>query len=462
MVTRLALFVAALSAGALNVLLLLAAGHDYLKPEQVRPAAVVLGVAAVAVPVLFVLLVGGLVRKRAKLSTRLLLGFALLHGPLMVVLFQGLDLGLADASASFAILEGRSRPPPPPPPPPVARVSADAGPPPPARPVPLVRGKMRPPEPDGGVMYQWEEGGSTSFARRIEDVPQAHRDEAGVVPLEAERPRREVTPRRTPQVEEGAGDDAARAVERLNRYRALVELPPVRLDLELSADTQRHADYLAANHDHPSLDGLGAHEEKPGLPGYSPEGARAGKAAVITFDRRAAADPIDKWMGTFFHRIPLLTPALARTGFGYAETDNPRRAHVWLLHVADRSGPRTGEAIVYPGAGHADVPLSFSGDETPNPLPPHDEDGLAGYPITVTFPKTDRVRGVSASLEDVLGTAVPYYLSTPDSPVVEGYQMNTICLIPESPLDSKSRYTVHIAAIVGGQKWSKRWSFTTR
>lgn len=453
--TRLALFVAALAVGALNVLLLLAAARGYIPPGGSRVAAAVIGFVALLLPAGVAALAG----KRGKRSTRYLVALALLHGPLLAVLLKGLDLGLADASASFATLEGRKRPHLPAPPKPQARSPVDAGAAPEVvRPEPH---RIRPPDPDGGVMFQWDEGGSTRFARRLEEVPKAHRGKAGVVPLEAARPERSPTLRRTPPGEEGPGKDALRAVARLNRYRALVALPPVSLDAELSAGVQRHADYLAANHDHPSIDGLGAHDEKPGLPGYSAAGAQAAKEAVITFDSRALADPVDKWMGTFFHRIPLLRPALAKTGFGYAEIADPRRRHVWLLHIGDRSGPKATGAVVFPADGQEDVPVRFSGDETPNPIP-HDADGLAGYPITVTFPKGERVAGVSATLEDVLRRSIPYYLSTPDSPVVEGYQMNTICLIPEAPLDPKSRYSVQIAAIVGGRKWSKRWSFTTR
>src|SRR5262249_6886699 len=78
-----------------------------------------------------------------------------------------------------------------------------------------------------------------------------------------------------------------------------------------------HARYVAANAFHPAVRGLGVHNEDPTLPGATPEGARAGKAAVIT-DAGRPEDAPDGWMSTLFHRLPLLDPDLKRIGFAFA------------------------------------------------------------------------------------------------------------------------------------------------
>ncbi len=51
----------------------------------------------------------------------------------------------------------------------------------------------------------------------------------------------------------------------------------VLLDPELSKGCGLHARYLVLNIDHPETQGLGGHDENPKLPGYTPEGQKAGK-----------------------------------------------------------------------------------------------------------------------------------------------------------------------------------------
>jgi len=102
----------------------------------------------------------------------------------------------------------------------------------------------------------------------------------------------------------------------LNAYRTTCGLQSVKLDPRLSAGCEKHAQYLRLNLNHPSTEGLGMHNEDPKLPGYTPEGAIAGKAGVITVN----SDPlsaIPAWIDTLYHRVPLIEPNLRRVGFGY-------------------------------------------------------------------------------------------------------------------------------------------------
>ena len=103
------------------------------------------------------------------------------------------------------------------------------------------------------------------------------------------------------------------------------------MDAGLSRGCALHADYVARNLDHPKVQGLGIHEEDASLPGATPLGAKAGKAAVIAVITDPV-DSIDGWMATLYHRIPLLDPHLKRLGYGQAL--HPTRGWVTVLDAS--------------------------------------------------------------------------------------------------------------------------------
>jgi uncharacterized protein YkwD len=122
-------------------------------------------------------------------------------------------------------------------------------------------------------------------------------------------------------------------IDRLNRVRALAGLGKVTLDPALSEGCGLHARYVSRNIDHPRVQGLGIHDEDPSLPGATPAGAKAGKAAVIATIPNPF-DCVDSWMATLYHRIPLLDPRLKRLGYGQAL--HPTRG--WLTVLDSSSG----------------------------------------------------------------------------------------------------------------------------
>jgi uncharacterized protein YkwD len=115
-----------------------------------------------------------------------------------------------------------------------------------------------------------------------------------------------------PAVEQA--ETAAFFLRRLNDCRRQAGLRPVTLDPALSRACLLHARYLACNHEHPAVQGLGVHKEEPSLPGATPEGARAGQAAVIA-SLSHPRDALDGWLATLYHRLPLLDPDLERIGY---------------------------------------------------------------------------------------------------------------------------------------------------
>lgn len=255
---------------------------------------------------------------------------------------------------------------------------------------------------------------------------------------------------------QAADADAAKVVDRINLHRKAAGLEPVVFDPALSKGCAAHAAYLVTNVDHPSTQGLGLHSEDPKLPGYTKEGERAGKASVI-FLGLEGEQAVDGWVGSFFHRIPLLQSRLRKVGYGVAK-GGPAKVTV-VLDATNGLGPTKDSTVVlYPAEDQKDVPLRFV-PEIPDPIP--DRVGPSGFPVTAIFAEGALVKDVKASLKDAAGDDVPVSLSSPEKPAAADYQRNTVGLIPVKPLRPRTAYTVTIAAQVRGKAWLKTWTFTT-
>jgi uncharacterized protein YkwD len=259
-----------------------------------------------------------------------------------------------------------------------------------------------------------------------------------------------------------AREMAARALDEVNAARRQASLRPVTLDADLSKGCFAHAAYLARNEDDPSTLGLGGHDEKPGLPGFSEEGRRTGKASVIAFGDPNPMRAVSGWLATFYHRVPILDPSLQVVGFGHARG----RAQTWVT-VMDisrgKKGPPGKDVVVFPADGQVDVPLAFSGSESPDPIP-EDKDKRAGYPITATFQASDLPTAITGTLTDPAGQAVPVWFSSPEKPANPRYrthQGRSVCLIAKAPLRPGLIYKVHLEGTKAGKSWQKAWSFTT-
>jgi uncharacterized protein YkwD len=246
----------------------------------------------------------------------------------------------------------------------------------------------------------------------------------------------------------------AAALRALNDYRKLAGLAPVTLDPALSRPCRLHAEYLVKNFGKPTVKGLGVHDEIPGLPGFTPEGRRAARGAVIHLAGNSA-DAVDSWVNSFFHRIPLLSPDLRRVGFGLAKGDA-----VGSCTVVDvDNGKGDDRVILYPAEGQKKVPLAYQPGEKLSPMP-KDADRRAGYPVTVTFPRGAAVRGVTARLA-ANGKEVPVWLTTPDKPLHPLLQRNSACILARAPLKPETTYTVSVKARIAGKPWERKWSFMT-
>lgn len=445
---RFVVFVLSAALAVLNTLLLLRLSSAYYQASEIQIAAgIILGV-AIVFPFALTLALSGLLKK-LRFGTRFVGVFALLHAGVFGALLKGAQMGLEDASIMFAKLtkpaDTRSPELPKPATEPAEKPVA------PVQPV-ETSSKAAPKAKTSAktVFYRYEEGDSVHFAKSLEDVPMAYRAHAQRVEMEP------VKKPQTPAIETPA-DRPKAPIEQLNAYRKMLGLSPVASDATLAAAAQKHADYIEKNYGHTSLKGLGMHEEQSELPGYSTEGALSAKRAVIAVQTGPRKDPIATWMGTFFHRLPLIRPTLSKVGYGAVQKERS----IFVLDAGDTSGTDVKPQVTMPRDGQEGVPTHFSGNEVPNPIPA-DEDGQAGYPITIVFAPGRQVKNVAVSFERFEGPEVDHYLSTPQAPVVSGHQGNAICLIAHDPLQALTRYEVRVFATVDGRAFEKTIRFKTR
>jgi hypothetical protein len=257
------------------------------------------------------------------------------------------------------------------------------------------------------------------------------------------------------------------ALRSLNAYRKVAGLGEVSVDAELSKSCEAHARYLLQNFDLSFVGKLNVHDEDPKLAGFSEDGRKAARASVVA-QLVGDGNPlvsIDAWMASFYHRVPLLDPALKRVGLALVRDVEK---HHWIL-VLDKArgiGPRTGPtAVCYPMDGQKGVPRLFSmgAPEVPNPIPDNGDSRVTGHPITVSIYQhaLPAIKNATASLSDGEGRSVDIWLSWQEKPAVRGYGGNTICVIPKAPLATNGSYTVEIKATINGKEWSRTWSFTT-
>lgn len=211
-----------------------------------------------------------------------------------------------------------------------------------------------------------------------------------------------------PLLPEKPNKEEIAALERMNQVRAqtvgyvvtgsdlregkMVPLEVTDLDAEASMACQDHARYLTRYPDE-HLKWPEAHEQNPANDGFSPRGMRAAMRSVIIWTTgnpgpKFARDSVDGWIGTVYHRFPLLEHNINRFGFAY-EVD-----HGYAIGVLDMGSlqepydpMKAPRYVAWPPPNMKDVPRKFHGIEHPNPLddqPEADRDiTRTGYPVSL-------------------------------------------------------------------------------
>jgi uncharacterized protein YkwD len=256
------------------------------------------------------------------------------------------------------------------------------------------------------------------------------------------------------------------AVERINLYRQLAGVAPLALDPDLSRACRQHARYAVLNLQRLQKQELSADDEDPAAPGFTEEGRKAARRAIVDYGRWSLgttmfglADAIEQWVGTYDRRF--LHPALRKFGLGY-DTDGAGRSVLVIdtFHGQDTHAPAR-LAVLFPADGQQEVPCVYPPGlrVTLGPLVSRDE--TAGYVVTASFPWGAPVEDVRATLADGQSKPVKCRLSTPSAPLAPDRPQNCVCLLPAEPLRPGTTYTASVRALVNGHPWAQRWGFRT-
>ncbi|MFN2466293.1 MAG: CAP domain-containing protein [Candidatus Dormibacteria bacterium] len=252
------------------------------------------------------------------------------------------------------------------------------------------------------------------------------------------------------------------ALDALNATRAKARLSAVHLDDRITQGATAHAYWWLFNLSLPAVKGLGIHREVPGTPGFTGATMRdrssrfgypqASMAEDITHrDEPAAA--IKDWVDSVYHRFPLMIPTLDAIGFGEASGGGLPIDVLDMGYLNEVGDVR--QTVPFPADAQADVPVAFTGNELPDPVPTGGH-YPTGYPVTLNFNQFVNVATSATEVRDPAGKVVDSYIL----PATHAEE-NVLTILPKAPLSKKTVYRVHVAGTIDGAAFSKDWTFTT-
>jgi len=256
------------------------------------------------------------------------------------------------------------------------------------------------------------------------------------------------------------------ALSRVNHYRSVVGLKAVTLNKTINKASTAHATYNVSH----NLSGHIESNSDTGFTGAWPwDRMRHFGYDEFTYATEVCSmrwssaqyllriDPqraIDGWVDTVYHRLPIINPNVYETGFGAAKAGD-RVAYV--MDFANPGFPISKKIIYYPADAQTNVPVKFTGDETPDPLP--GAKYPVGYPITITFNGYKDIKIIDVKLTDSNGVDVKFYKIMPFS---DKYIRDSIAIIPKRPLEYGMDYRVSINANADDDSIYLDWRFKTK
>ncbi|MEX1107172.1 MAG: CAP domain-containing protein [Ilumatobacteraceae bacterium] len=239
----------------------------------------------------------------------------------------------------------------------------------------------------------------------------------------------------------------------VNYFRAMSGLGPVTADGNTSAGAAKHSCYMLLNDI--------THYEEVGKPGYTVDGAAAGRngnVAVSSAINTRARSHIELWMSGPFHAVGVLRRDLKSVGYGSCDrADTARWRSGATLDVLTGLAPKTAQwaPVTFPGNG-ATTNLNQFVAETPNPLDFCGWTGTpAGLPVFAMMPEA--VTGsVTTSMTGPAGTVPTCTLSqlntTGSAQSILRYD-NVVVAVPRNPLQPGT-YTVTASTAARSVTWS--------
>ena len=243
------------------------------------------------------------------------------------------------------------------------------------------------------------------------------------------------------------------AVGVINQYRSSLRLDPVYQESRLNAASWAHVQYLVQNR----RTGHYEKEGEPGFVGVTPGdrleafGYNGNSWECVTYGSGMIPESVRDLFHAPYHRIPFLQPGPTPIGSGYGSK---------RFAVKFGDSGQTGLSVS-PAEGQENIPTTWDGIETPNPLRLHPGSGkIVGYPIVMGFFSSDEATlgYLSASLKKG-NEDIPILVNSRET---DDHLDNAIILIPSKPLDPNTTYHVSIEAKVNRKKVvTREWSFVT-
>src|SRR5437879_9482610 len=218
-----------------------------------------------------------------------------------------------------------------------------------------------------------------------------------------------------------------------NQFRYAVGSPTVPTDTRLQQAAQNHANYNSAN-------GILGHFETAGNPyytGYSARDRLIAQGWATSFVSEVAtggselSGVCELWDAPY-HRLALMHPNATTIGWGHSEM-NGRQNNVG--NIVYDFGIRPVEFVRSPANMQTNIPTSWSGHESPSPVP-SGTSGPYGYPIMVVYSAGQNVQFRAAELYGPNGTRLPFYVAPPQ------FECDYQVLNPQRPLATNTTYHV--------------------
>jgi hypothetical protein len=237
-----------------------------------------------------------------------------------------------------------------------------------------------------------------------------------------------------------------------NQLRFAIGAPTIPMDARVTLAAQNHANYNSANR-------ITGHYETAGLPyytGYAPRDRVIAAGLTTTFVSEVATGGSGGLAGVSqlwdapYHRLGLMHPSASSAGWGHSDL----AGSATVGDITYDFGIRSVDYVRSPANGQTGIPTSWSGNESPSPLPAGVR-GPVGYPIMLVYSGGQRVDMRAAEIIAPSGSRVPIYYA----PVQ--FENDYQVIIPQQPLAAGTTYHVRFDINVSGVMVTNQWDFTT-
>ena len=238
-----------------------------------------------------------------------------------------------------------------------------------------------------------------------------------------------------------------------NQMRAAIGAPVLPADSRVAAAAQNHANYNSAN-------GTSGHFETAGRPYYTGYSARDRVAAMgwsTSFVSEVATGGADGLSGVRqlwdapYHRLGMMHPSASSMGWGHSDLSGRGTT---VGNITYNFGLRSVEFVRSPAHGQTNIPTTWSGNESPSPLPAGAPKPV-GYPIMFVYSGGQTVVLRGAQLIAPGGAQVPIYIAP------QQFEYDYHVIIPQRPLATNTTYHVRFDITVAGRWLTNEWDFST-